>query len=835
MEIGITNCTVWNVYGPAEATIDCTVHCVHVGNDAQSIPVGRPLSNYRCMIMNQYLQSSTTTGEGELFVGGVGVFAGYLERDDLTAKALLEIDGHLFYRTGDLVTIDNNGLLHYQGRKDHQIKLHGQRIELGEIERCFLNITSVSACVVMKWKDDHLVAYVQSFNIGEKVLREHCQSHLPLHMIPSCFVILDKLPLNANGKIDRKLLPPPNLSSIHLTDHDELLLPINETEIIIHHIWCDLLKQNQISTNKNIFTLGGHSLLIMQLFHQYKTQFHLEPNTLSITDLFQHPTITDHAQLISRTMHLTKNVNEYHWSSLHIMKARASFPQERIFLDEQIRFSSTHNNTNNMYLIPLIYRISSMNDHISISRVQHAFQSIIKRHQILRTALSLDTNGTIIQHSLDANAIISDKKSSRFSIINLLDQEHEQNEIVKILNQSDLFDLSIGHVINCHILRHQQSNHSMSYNDDLLTKDDIIMFTIHHAMFDGASTSIFIRDLTLAYQSNDLLLIDDNSFQYIDYSIHEHIMDVTLSQDFWLLELKGYNLLRQLSLPADRHRASTNQQRSSLASSAQITFDDEICALCLNYASSHHLTLFQLGLSIFYVFLFKLTHGETDLCISSINANRYRSELVNMIGMFVSTLPYRVELDPHWSFVEVVKYVREKCLSIFEHSHYPLQLMLGDNQLNQSNVSFLEIMFDFITISNDVEHLYLNDAILKQVSLEGIAEMAKFDFSLTFVYNPLSDNKRLSCWLFCSYDLFEKSTILKIAQRFQYMLEQLFQTKPSNMPVSDMNSSINKVSLILPEEAEEMELAIIHRSKNIMNEGMIVYNLPCLFEKVIVS
>ncbi|CAF1345789.1 unnamed protein product [Adineta steineri] len=327
------------------------------------------------MIMNQYLQSSVTDDEGELCVGGVGVFAGYLERDDLTAKALVEIDGEMFYKT------------------DHQVKLRGQRIELGEIERCLLK-TSISACVVVKWNDDHLVAYVQTSDIDEVQLREHCQSHLPPHMIPSLFVILDKLPLNPNGKIDRKLLPPPNFASMHLTNPHEHLLPVNETEVIIHHIWCDLLKQTQISTNTNIFTLGGHSLMIMQLFNRYKTEFHLETNTLSITDLLRHPTIIDHAQLIHQTMNATNNINDFHWSSLHIMKA--SFAQERIFLDEQIRFSSHKTTMNNMYVILLLYRISSMNDHISISRLQHAFQSIIRKHQILRTALYLDTNGTII-------------------------------------------------------------------------------------------------------------------------------------------------------------------------------------------------------------------------------------------------------------------------------------------------------------------------------------------------------------------------------------------------------------------------------------------------------
>ncbi|CAF1561079.1 unnamed protein product, partial [Adineta steineri] len=724
-------CRIQNHYGPAEITINCACYVTGLSKHQTSIPLGHLLPNYQCCILDEFSQFVCIGHEGELSVSGVGIFAGYFCRDDLTAKAITNINGEMWYKTGDLVTMDNNGLLHYQERKDHQIKLHGQRIELGEIERCLLNIVSISACTVIKWNKDHLVAYIQSSDIDETQLREHCQSHLPPHMIPSLFIILDKLPLNANGKIDRKLLPSPNFSSIHLTNIIKLVLPANDIEVSIHHIWCDLLKQKQISTNTNIFSIGGHSLLIMQLFHQYKTQFHLEMNSLSITDLFQHPTIAGHAQLIHQIKSIKQDNHDYHWSSLHIMKAKTSYAQERIYLDEQIRFSSTNNNTNNMYVIPLLYRISSMNDHISISRLQHAFQSIITKHQILRTVLTLDANGTIIQHCLHTDAIINDKKPSRFSMINLPDQEYKQNEIVKkILNQSDLFDLSVGHVINCHVLRREQSNDLFTQNNgDLLTKDDLILFTIHHACFDGASTPIFIRDLSLAYQCNDLLLIDNNSLQYIDYSIHEHIMDMTLSQEFWQLELKGYNLTRQLSLPVDRLRSSADQHRSGLASSAQITFDDGICASFLNYASSHHLTLFQLGLSIFYVFIFKLTHGETDLCISSINANRYRSELVNMIGMFVSTLPYRVELDPHWSFDEVVKYVQEKCLSILEHSHYPLQHILSDLHLTQSNVSFLETMFDFITLSEDDNDLCLNGVNLEQVSLNELYEMAKFDFS----------------------------------------------------------------------------------------------------------
>ena len=243
----------------------------------------------------------------------------------MTQKALIDISGEIYYRTGDLVKIDENGLLHYQGRKDHQIKLHGQRIELGEIERCLLNISSISACVVIKWGDDHLVAYVQSPDINERQLREHCQSHLPPHMIPSIFMILDKFPLNANGKVDRKLLPSPEFIHLSLTqpktntDHKE---PNNEIEVRIHEIWCEILQQNQISTDTNIFTIGGHSLLLMQLLSRYRSQFHLESNTLSITDLFQHPTIIHHAQLISQSLHHIDHTHDYHWYPLYITQSK---------------------------------------------------------------------------------------------------------------------------------------------------------------------------------------------------------------------------------------------------------------------------------------------------------------------------------------------------------------------------------------------------------------------------------------------------------------------------------------------------------------------------------
>jgi aryl carrier-like protein len=324
IDIDIQGCCIWNLYGPAESTIASTFHRVNIMTDKNQIPIGLPLPNYQCAIKDDYLQNVPFNQEGELYVGGVGVFAGYLGRDDLTKKVLIEIDGEIYYRTGDLVRMDHNGLLHYQGRKDHQIKLHGQRIELGEIEGCLLK-TSISACVVMKWDDDHLVAYVQTSEMNEEQVRQHCQSHLPPHMIPSIFILMEKLPLNANGKIDRKSLPPPSfshLSSRHLTTCVELLLPKNQIEFTIHEVWCDVFQQHQISTDTNLFTIGGHSLLLMQLFHRYKTRFHLQTDTLSIGDLFQRPTISGHSELIRRSFNNTQNIDDGTWAPLNLIKGK---------------------------------------------------------------------------------------------------------------------------------------------------------------------------------------------------------------------------------------------------------------------------------------------------------------------------------------------------------------------------------------------------------------------------------------------------------------------------------------------------------------------------------
>jgi hypothetical protein len=306
--------------------VDSTYHLVQVTSATTSIPIGLPLPNYECMVLDEYFEPVIVGHEGELFVGGVGVFLGYLGRDDLTSKVLIEIDGQIFYRTGDLVRLDNEGLIHYVGRKDYQIKLRGQRIELAEIEKCLLDGSShVSACVVIKWADEHLIAYIQGSNINEKQLLDHCRHHLPPFMVPSMIIILDQFPLNSNGKLDRKQLPQPDFSSLSLSivnDHLDML-PTNELQISIHSLWCEILQCNQISIQTSIFSIGGHSLLLMQLYHRYKMMFDLDTRTTSISQFFQYSTIIDHARLIEQATKKEEH-NRITWLPLHLSQGKIS-------------------------------------------------------------------------------------------------------------------------------------------------------------------------------------------------------------------------------------------------------------------------------------------------------------------------------------------------------------------------------------------------------------------------------------------------------------------------------------------------------------------------------
>ncbi|CAF1195321.1 unnamed protein product [Adineta steineri] len=500
------------------------------------------------------------------------------------------------------------------------------------------------------------------------------------------------------------------------------------------------------------------------------------------------------------------------WHTLHIKQGIASFAQERIFLDEEMRFSNKTAIYNELIALEIIQ------GSISIGRLLEAIEYILNKHKILHTFLTFNNdNGILEQHIGDKHHIFQLVLNQTFK---------NENELQDILYQTiinpNLFDLSTGRVFHCEVLRQEL----ISNNDNrFITDSDILLIAFHHAATDRSAYQLFLNDLCFAYNTNVKWTIDEDLLQYIDYSVHERLIDMTPSRDFWLLELKDFDFEHRLSLSIDLHCLS-NDQRSGFASIAQISFDKNISKSFLNYVSTHQTTPFQLGLSILYAFLFKLTHGENDLCISFLNANRYRSQLQNMMGMFVSALPCRMKINSHLSFDELVKCVQEKCISILEHSHYPLQNILTDINAHQSNVSFPQTVFDFITRSPDIDQLSFDDFDLKPIELKQSIEIAKFDFALTFIYNPMLNDEMLSCRFVCSHDLFEDMTVTKIARRFQYLIEQLF-SMDSNINQTDI--LVVPITKLTPASYAQARIWLDERIRfNSQNSQVAIYNMPFL-------
>jgi amino acid adenylation domain-containing protein len=267
---------LWNMYGPTETTVWST--CWRVTQPRQGICIGRPIANTSIWILDPQHQLCPIGVPGEIHIGGDGVALGYLNRPDLTSERFIadpfsSTPGARMYRTGDLGRWRADGLLECLGRTDFQVKVRGFRIELGEIEAVLMDESRVRQAVVTVHTDalgdTRIVAYVV-YELGQartgSEMRRRLASKLPDYMLPHIFVELETLPLTANGKVDRRALPPPFAQNA--LAGEEHIEPRTEVERVIAALWCELLKVERVSVRDNFFALGGHSLLSAQMVAQ---------------------------------------------------------------------------------------------------------------------------------------------------------------------------------------------------------------------------------------------------------------------------------------------------------------------------------------------------------------------------------------------------------------------------------------------------------------------------------------------------------------------------------------------------------------------------------------
>jgi thioesterase domain-containing protein len=292
-----------NLYGPTEAAVDVTYWNCANESPCATVPIGRPISNVKAYILDRNLAPVPIGVAGELYIGGVALASGYLNRLQLTAERFIadpfeDDPSARLYKTGDRTRFLADGNIEYLGRLDNQVKLRGFRIEVGEIESAILQWDGVQSAVVALREDSAVGKYLAAYvvpavpGLDSQEIRAFLKERLPDYMIPSHFVFLETLPLLSNGKVNRKALPVPHLASVA---SEQYVAPGDAIERKLVAIWEELLGAHPIGVNHNFFELGGHSMLLARLLHQVEQAFQ---QRLSIASVFQRPTIAGLAHLL---------------------------------------------------------------------------------------------------------------------------------------------------------------------------------------------------------------------------------------------------------------------------------------------------------------------------------------------------------------------------------------------------------------------------------------------------------------------------------------------------------------------------------------------------------
>jgi amino acid adenylation domain-containing protein len=304
-----------NLYGPTEAAVDVSYWACQVQSPLGIVPIGKPIANIQLYILDNYFNQVPIGVPGELHIGGIGLARGYLNRSELTAEKFIphpffnqDCQSLRLYKTGDLARYLPDGNIEYLGRLDYQIKLRGFRIELGEIETLLSQHPAIRECVITihgQAEEKRLIAYfvpnsAQTVEISQ--LRQFLQEKLPEYMVPAVFMPLDAMPLNSNGKVDRRALPEPQ--SVHRQSATTYVMPQTAMEQHIAQIWQQVLQLDKVGSHDNFFDLGGHSLLMIRV--QTELQQLLE-QTVPLMKLFQYPTVHTLAKALTSSMPSTSS------------------------------------------------------------------------------------------------------------------------------------------------------------------------------------------------------------------------------------------------------------------------------------------------------------------------------------------------------------------------------------------------------------------------------------------------------------------------------------------------------------------------------------------------
>jgi len=738
---------VFNLYGPSEDTVYSTYALVK--RDSQKAPpIGRAIANTQTYILDTYQQPVPIGVPGELHLGGAGLARGYLNRPELTEEKFISHPfnnepGARLYKTGDLVRYLPDGNIEFLGRIDHQVKVRGNRIELGEIESILGQHPNVREVVVTTREDvpgdKRLFAYVvpnQEQTTTPRDLRRFLKEKLPDYMMPSAFVLLDKLPRTPNGKVDRRALPVPDKTRPEL--EETFVAPRTPVEEVLAGIWAEVLGLDRVGVQDNFFELGGHSLLATQVISRVRDAFSVE---LSLYSLFEAPTISRLGEKIEVARReglglqappiLPRTQNE---------NLPLSFAQQRLwFLDQLVPDAPIYN-------IPLAYRVTGR---LNVAALEQSLGEIVRRHEALRTTFTA-VDGQPIQ-------AIAPEINLRLPVVDLQEiaETERDNKVQRLATQEaqQPFDLTIGPLLRVKLLRLDKAEH-------------VLLLTMHHIVSDGWSLGVLMRELAVLYEAFSTgkpASLPALPIQYADFAIcqREWLSGEVLESQlgYWKQQLGGE--LPVLELPTDRPRPPVQTYRGA-RQSFQLSKDltDALNAL----SRREGVTLFMTLLAAFKVLLYRYT-GQEDIIVGSPIANRNRAEVEGLIGFFVNTLVLRSDLSGTPIFRELLGRVREVALAAYARQDLPFERLVEELQ-PERDMSY-NPLFQVMFVLQNAPMPDGKFSNLTLSSLEVDSQTTQFDLTLS-----LTETEQGLIGAFgYNTDLFDEATIARTVSHLQTLLE----------------------------------------------------------------
>ncbi|ODU06955.1 MAG: hypothetical protein ABS81_03060 [Pseudonocardia sp. SCN 72-86] len=634
-----------NLYGPTETTVDTMIARMEPG---ESVHIGHPVANSRVVVLDEALAPVPAGVAGELYVGGAGVARGYRGAAARTAARFVAdpwTPGARLYRTGDLVRRRPDGALEYLGRADDQVKIRGYRIEPGEVEAVLSAHPSLTAAAVVARPDGHgglrLAGYAvprPGMPVDDAALRGFLGAALPEYLVPPTITILDALPVTANGKLDRRALPEPEI----VVAGSRLLRGLDEE--LVAGVFGDVLRLSEVGADTDFFTAGGHSLLATRVVSGVRAVLGVE---LAIRDVFEARTPAALAALLAERR--TGRTRPALTRAVRPERVPLSAAQQRLWFLFRMEGPSPTNN------IPFV---ADLRGAVDTDALAAALGDVAERHESLRTVFP-DVDGVPHQRVLDDVRVPFEVRD-----VAAADVAAEVEEAAAYA-----FDLATQIPVRCVLVRSSAT-------------ESAVVLVVHHIAADEWSAAPLLGDLGAAYAARCAGTAPTwapLSVQYADYAVWQR--ELLGSDDapdsvaggqlrFWRDALAGAP--EELVLPVDRPRPATATFRG-----ADVAFDvdADVCAALRETARATGTTLFMVLQAATAVALARSGAGD-DVPLGSPIAGRTDVALDDLVGFFVNTLVLRTDVSGNPTFTELLGRVREFDLAAYAHQDLPFEQLV---------------------------------------------------------------------------------------------------------------------------------------------------------------